>query len=78
MGQNERWSDLWDSIEPGNRHRAIQLQTCFILQEQRKMTLKIIRKSSGYHPYHRPKVKAAYSLASKGGALSESCKGGAL
>lgn len=36
-----RWSDFWNSIELDNRNRAIQLQTCFNLQEKERMTPKV-------------------------------------
>lgn len=36
-----RWSDFWNSIGLDNRNRAVQLQTCFNLQEKEKMTLKV-------------------------------------
>lgn len=36
-----RWSDFWNSTGLDNRNRAVQLQTCFNLQEKERMTLKV-------------------------------------
>lgn len=72
-----KWSDFWNSIGLDNRNRAVQLQTCFNLQEKERMTLKVTEVHEATTLY-RPKAEAAPSLASKGRALSESCGSDAL
>ena len=48
-----RWSDFWNSTGLDNRNRAVQLQTCFSLQEKERMYYSDSGQNYMYRmPYH--------------------------